>query len=170
MRHHGLQMGYKHFFEHPKWSTINFRKNTFFEPFLTHLWLHNGPFSSRFGNFHGLKRVTSGSKWPKNTCLSIPNGLGSLVEKCVFDPLLTHFWLLNGPFSRHFGIVHGPKRATTGSKRPNNNGLSNTSGLGTTLEKTIFSRRGPRWTHHWPQPCAGRAPVRLHQVTIGTGL
>ena len=27
-----------------------------------------------------------------------------ILEKCVFDPFLTHFWSQNSPFSRHFGI------------------------------------------------------------------
>ena len=60
------------------------------------------------------------------------------MKKHVFDPFLTHCWSQNGPFSRHFGIFHGPKRATTGSKRPKNTCLSIPSGLGTTLEKMIF--------------------------------
>ena len=34
-----------------------------------------------FGIFHGPKRVTTGSKWAKNTCLSIPSGLGTTLEK-----------------------------------------------------------------------------------------
>ena len=42
--------------------------------------------------FHGPKCITTGSKWAKNTCLSIQNGPGSLLEKHVFDPFLTHFW------------------------------------------------------------------------------
>ena len=50
---------------------------------------------------------------------------------------LTHFWSQNGPFSRHFGIFHGPKHITTGSKRPKNTFLSIPSGLGTTLGKMI---------------------------------
>ena len=83
-----------------------------------------------------------GSKWAKTTCLSIINGLGSFLEKRVFDPFLTHCWSQNGPFSRHFGIFHGPKRATTGSKRQKNTCLSIPSGLGTTLEKNIFFARG----------------------------
>ena len=83
-----------------------------------------------------------GSKWARNTCLSIPNGPGSLLEKCVFDPFSTRFWSHNGPFSRHFGIFHGPKRATTGSKRPKNTCLSIPSGLGTTWEKMIFFAAG----------------------------
>ena len=44
--------------------------------------------------------------------------------KHIFDPFLTHFWSQNGPFSRHFGIFHGPKRVTTGSKRAQNTCLS----------------------------------------------
>ena len=31
-----------------------------------------------------------------------------------------HFWSQNGPFSRLFGIFHGPKRVTKGSKRAKN--------------------------------------------------
>ena len=91
---------------------------------------------------HGAKRVTTGSKRAKTTCLSIPNGLGSLLEKRVFDPFLTHFWSQNGPFSRHFGIFSGLKCATTGSKRAKNVCLSIPSGLGTTLEKMIFFAPG----------------------------
>ena len=92
--------------------------------------------------FHGPKCITTGSKWAKNICLCIQNGLGSLLEKRVFDPFWTHCWSQNGPFSRHFGIFHGPKRATTGSKRPKNTCLSFPSGLGTTLEKIIFFAPG----------------------------
>ena len=105
---------------------------------LTHFRSHNGPISRHFGMFHGPKHVTTGSKWDKTTCLSTINGLGSFSEKRVFDPFLTHCWSQNGPFSRHFGIFHGPKRATTGSERPKNTCLSIPSGLGTTLQKMNF--------------------------------
>ena len=114
-----------------------------FDPLFTQFWSHNGLFSKHFGIFRGPKRVTTGSKWAKNTCLSIPNGARSLLEKSVFDPFCTHFWSQNGPISRHFGIFHGPKRATTASKRPKNMCLSIPSGLGTTLEKIIFFASGP---------------------------
>ena len=113
-----------------------------FDPFCTHFWSLNGPFSRHFGIFHDPKPVATGSKWAKNTCLSIPYGPGSLLEKCGFDPFLTHFWSQNGPFSRHFGIFHGPKRGTTGSKRPKNTCSSIPSGLGTTLGKPIFFAPG----------------------------
>ena len=140
-----------------------------FDLFLTHFWSQNGPFSRHFGIFHEPKPVTMGSKWAKTTSLSIPNGPGSFLEKRVFDPFLTHCWSQNGPFSRHFGIFHGPKRATTGSKRPKNTCLSIPSAHEQLLKKSIFSPRGPWWTHRWPPPCAGRAALRLHQVTTSTG-
>ena len=57
----------------------------------------------------GLKSIETGSKWAENICSCTPNGLGSLLEKRVFDPFFTHFCSQNGPFSRHFGIFHGPK-------------------------------------------------------------
>ena len=37
----------------------------------------------------GPKHVTSGSKWAKNTCLSIPSGLGTTLEKTIFFALGT---------------------------------------------------------------------------------
>ena len=113
-----------------------------FDLFLTHFWSQNGPFSRHFGILHGPKHITTGSKWAKQSCLSIPNGPRSLLEKCAFDPFSTHLSSQNGPFSRHFAILHGPKRATTGSKRAKNTCLSIPSGLGTTLEKMIFFAQG----------------------------
>ena len=113
-----------------------------FHPVLTHFWSQYDPFSRHFGIFHGPKRVTTCSKWAKTTCLSIINGLRSLLEKYVFDPFLTHCWSQNGPFSRHFGIFHGPKRATTGSKWAKKACLSIPSGLGNTLGKMIFFAPG----------------------------
>ena len=41
-----------------------------------------------------------GSKCAHFTCLGTPNGLGSFLEKHIFDP----FFPQNNPFSRHFGI------------------------------------------------------------------
>ena len=113
-----------------------------FDPFLTHFWSQNGPFSRRFGIFHEPKHIATGSKWAKTTCLSITKSPRSLLEKRIFDPFLTHCWSQNGPFSRHFGIFYGPKRATTGSKRPKNTCLSIPSGLGTTLKKIFFFALG----------------------------
>ena len=64
----------------------------------------------------GPNLVKTGSKWAKNTCLCTHNGPGSLSEKRVFDPFVTHFCSEHDPFSRHLGIFHGPKRVTSGSK------------------------------------------------------
>ena len=82
--------------------------------------------------------VPMGSKWAKNYCLSIPNGPVSLLEKRVFDPFLTHFWSQNDPFSRHFGIFHGPKPVTMGSKWTNNTCLSIPNDPGSLLVKCVF--------------------------------
>ena len=109
-----------------------------FDSFLTHFWSQNGPFSRHFGSFNEPKPVATGSKWAKTTCLSIINGPGSFLEKRVFDLILTHCWSQNGPFPRHFGIFHGPKRASTCSKLPKNTYLSIPSGLGTALKKINF--------------------------------
>ena len=68
--------------------------------------------------FHEPKRVATGSKWATTTCLSIMNGPGSFLEKCLFDPFLTHCWSQNGPFSRNFGIFHGPKLRRFGRAPP----------------------------------------------------
>ena len=141
-----------------------------FDPCLTQFLSQNGPFSRHFGIFQVPKHVTTGSKWAKNTCLSIPNDPGSRFEKRVFDPFWTHFWSQNGPFSRHFGIFHGPKRVTTGSKRAKNTCLSIPSGLGTTLEKLIFFAPGTLVDPPLALPCAGRVALRLDQVTTGSGV
>ena len=86
----------------------------------------------------GLNSVKTGPKWAKNTCLSIPNGPGSLLEKHVFNSFLTNFCSQNGHFSRHFGILHWRKRVPTGSKRTKNTCLSIISGLG-----SLSPRFGP---------------------------
>ena len=94
----------------------------------------------------GLNSVKTGSKWAQNTCLSIPNGLRSLLEMRVFDPFLTHFWSQNDPFSRHFLFFHGPKHVTTGSKWAKNTCPSIPNCPGWHLEKRGFD---PFWTHFW---------------------
>ena len=122
--------------------------------------------SRHFGTFRGSKCVTTGLKCTKNICLSIQNGAGSLLEKRVFDTFWTHFRSQNGPFLRHFGIFYGPKRVTTGSKRPKNTSLSIPSGLGTTLEKCIFFAPGtlvdPPLARTVPGPGCPPAPPSDH--------
>ena len=62
-------------------------------------------------------------------------------ERRIFEPFLTHFWSQDGPFSRHFGIFHGPKRVTTSSKRPKNTGL-NIQVISEALWKKLFFAPG----------------------------
>ena len=52
-------------------------------------WSQNGPFSKVFRIFHGPKCATTGSKWAKDTCLSIPSGLGTTLKKIFFFHTLT---------------------------------------------------------------------------------
>ena len=119
-----------------------------FDPIFTHFGSQNDPFSRHFGIFNGPICVTTGSKRCKNTCLSIPNGLGSLLEKCFFDPFLTRYWSQSGPFSRHFAILHGPICVTTGSKRAKSTCLSIPHGPQSLLEKCLFH---PFLTHFGPK-------------------
>ena len=116
-RHFGISHGPKRVTTSSKWAKNNcfsipngprlILETHIFAPILTHFWSENGAFSKHFGIFHGPKRVTTASKWAKNTCLSIPNGPTPVLEKRVFDPFFTHFRSQNGPFSKHFGISMG---------------------------------------------------------------
>ena len=111
--------------EWPKWLAMGSKKAHFtclgtpndlgsflekhiFDPFLTHFLLQNNPFSRQLVTLEGPKWLAMGSKWAHFTCLGTPNGLGSFLEKHIFDPFLTHFLSQNSPFSRHFGILGGP--------------------------------------------------------------
>ena len=89
MPQNGLKMGSFHPFVHPKWSRMRFEKMRFL-PILTHFWSQNSPFSRHFGIFGGPKWATTSPKRSKNTCFSITHGLGSLLRKVIFLPLLTH--------------------------------------------------------------------------------
>ena len=84
------------------------------------------------------KWLAIGSKWAHSTCLGIPNGLGSFLEKHIFDPFLTQCWSQNSPFSRHFGTLEGPKWAAVGSKWAHFTCLGTPNGLGSFLEKHTF--------------------------------
>ena len=75
-------------------------KNALFDPFWTHFWSQNSPFSRHFGIFRGPKCVTTGSKRAKNTCLSIPSDLETTFEK-------NHFFRPGDPG----GPTVGPHRA-----------------------------------------------------------
>ena len=86
----------------------HFWKNAFLTHFLTHCWSQNGPFSRHFGIFHCPKRATTGSNWPKNTCLSIRSGLGTTLEKMIFCALGT---LVDPPLAPTVRGLAGPQAA-----------------------------------------------------------
>ena len=86
----------------------------------------------------GPKWLVVGSKRAHLTCLGTPNGLGSFLAKDLFDPLLTHFWSQNNPFSRNFVTLEGPKWLVVGSKRAHFTCLGTPNGLKSFLEKPIF--------------------------------
>ena len=88
--------------------------------------------------------LAMGSKRAHFICLRTPNGVGSLLEKHIFDPFLIHFLSLDSPFSRHFVTLEGPKWLAMGSKRAHFTCLGTPNGLGSFLEKHIFD---PFLTH-----------------------
>ena len=88
MPQNGLKMGSFHPFVNPKWSRMRFWKKCVFDPFLTHFWSQNSPFSRHYGIFGGPKWAATSSKRPKNTCFSAAHGLGSFLRKVIFLPLL----------------------------------------------------------------------------------
>ena len=63
----------------------HFWKNTFLTHFSPFFGSQNGPFSRHFGIFQGRKRASTGSNPAKNTCFSIPSGLGTTLEKIIFS-------------------------------------------------------------------------------------
>ena len=112
------------------------------DAFLTHFCPIVGPKTAHFQGILGFSMAQNASpraqKGLKTLVWASQMVQGHFLEKRVFDQFLAEFLSQNGPFSRLFGIFHGPKRATTGSKRAKNACLSIPSGLGTTLEKMIF--------------------------------
>ena len=74
--------------------------------------------------------------------LCTPNGLGSFLEKHIFEPFFTHFLSQNSPFSRHLGILGGLKRATMSSKRAKNTSFGIPCGTGSFLKKAFFFALG----------------------------
>ena len=164
----GRKRGSFHLFMHPKWYRIIFGKTHFgsiFDSFLV-----KNSLSRHFGVLEWPKWPAMGSNWAHFTCLCTPNGLGSVLEKHIFDPFWTHFWSQNTPFSRHFGILGGPQRATTSSKRAKNTCFGIPCGPGSFLKKVIFLHPvdlvDPFGTHLFGLPLAAcRSPLGL-----GTGV
>ena len=95
----GLKKGSFYLFRHPKWS---FLEKHIFDPFLTHFWSQNNPFSRHFVTLEGPKWLAMGSKRAHFTCLGTSYGLGSFVQKLFFDPFLTPFLPIFCPKTAHF--------------------------------------------------------------------
>ena len=116
----------------------SFLEKPIFHPFLTHFLSQKNPFSMHFVTLEGPKWPAVGSKWAHCTCLGTPNGLGSILEKHIFDPFVTHSLSQSSPFSRHFGILGGPQRATMSSKHTKNTCSGIPCGPRSFLKKVIF--------------------------------
>ena len=87
------------------------------------------------------KCLAMSSKWAHFTCLGTLNGIGICFKKTfqpIFDPLWTHYWSQNNPFSRHFGTLEGPKWLAVGSKWADSTCLGTPNALGLFLGKAIF--------------------------------
>ena len=152
----------------------SFLEKHIFDPFLTHFWSQNSPFSRHFVTLVGPKWLVMGSKRAHFTCLCPPNGLGSFLEKHIFDPFLTHFLSQNSLFSRHFGLLGGPKRATTSSKRAKNTCFGIPCGARSFLKKVIFLHPvdlvDPFWHPPlWATSCSLPQPTRPRYGGLGVG-
>ena len=126
-------------------------------------------------SLEGPKWLAMGSKGAHFTCLGTPNGRGSFLEKHFFDPFLTHFLSQNSPFPRHFGLLGGPKLATTSSKRAKNTCFGIPCGPRSFLKKVIFSHPvdlvDPFW--HPPLWATSRSllqPSGLRYGGLGVGV
>ena len=140
-----------------------------FHPFSTDFWSQNDPFSRHFGLLRRQKHFTTSSKWAKHTCLSIPNGSRSILENAFLThfspnlvpkrPVFKAFWEFPWPKSRHQGLKTGQKHLFEHPKWSRNN-----------FGKKDFFRPGGPGGPRWPPLCAGRAALRLHEVTTGAGV
>ena len=115
-----------------------------------------------------------GSKRAHFTCLGTPNGLEAFLGKHIFDPFWTHFLSQNSPFSRHLGILGGPKQATTSSKRAKNTCFGIPCGPRSFLKKVIFLHLvdvvDPFWHPPlWATSCSLTQPTGPRYGGLGVG-
>ena len=82
---------------------IFFLEKHIFDPFLTHFSVQNNPFSRLFVTLEGPKWLAMGPKRAHFICSGTPNGVGTFLEKYIFDPFLTHFC----PKTAHFQGILG---------------------------------------------------------------
>ena len=98
------------------------------------------------------KWLAMGSKRAHFTCLGTPNGLGSFLGKHIFDPFWALFLSQNSPFSKHFGILGGPKWATTSSKHAKNTCFGIPCGPGLFSKKITFFLHPVDWVDAFWHP------------------
>ena len=118
----------------PNSPTVSLEKHIF-DPFLIDFWSQNSPFSRHFVTLEWPKWLAMGAKWAHFTYLGTPNGLGSFLEKHIFDP----FFVAKQPNFKAFWELGGPIQATTSSKRAKNTCVGISCGLGSFLKKVVFS-------------------------------
>ena len=146
-------------------------ENRVFDPILTLFWSQNDPFSRHFRIFHGRKRVTTRSIRAEKTWFQHPKWSGIIFGKgrfwLIFEPffvpkrpIFKAFWGFLWRNTRHQGLEMGQKHFWKHPKWSRKE----------LWKKWHFSPRGPWWSHRWPPPCAGRAALRLRQMTTGTGV
>ena len=113
-----------------------------FDPFFTHFdpfFVAKQPIFNALCDFGGAKMACNGLKMGSFHLFRHPKWSRIIFGKThFFDPFLTHFLPPNSPFSRHFGILGGPQRATMSSKRTRNTCLGIPCGPGSFLKKVIF--------------------------------
>ena len=129
----------------------HFWRKRVFDPFVDPFLVPKWPIFQAFWGFPWAKTRHRGLKAGEKTCLSIPNGPRSLLQKHPFDPNLTHFWSQNIPFARNFGVLCGSQCVTTGSKWAKNTCWGIPNGLAALLGKYVSTHFqpifGPKTTH-----------------------
>ena len=110
----GLKKASFHLFVHPKRSRIIFRKTHFYSIFDEFLVVKQ-PILKAFGTFEGPKWLAMGSKRAHFTCLGTPDGLGSFLEKHIFDPFSPLERPIFKPFCDHCGAKVASNGLKTGS-------------------------------------------------------
>ena len=108
----GLKMGSFHLLGTQN-ALGSFWEKHIIHSFLTCFWSQNNPFSEHFVALEGPKWFAMGSKWAQFTCLGTPNGLGSFLEKHIFDPFL----VAKQPIFKAFCGFGGAKMACTRLKK-----------------------------------------------------
>ena len=87
-----------------------------FDTFWAHFWLQNSPFSRLRVMLGWPEWLAMGSKWAPFICLGTPNGIGSFLEKPIFDHFLTHSLFQKQPIFKAFGTFMREKTSHSNLK------------------------------------------------------